>query len=266
MDVQHKKNVKNLLLIIQYDGSGYNGWQRLATTKKTIQGMIEECLCDILGEEITIIGSGRTDTGVHALSQVANFYTASDMGTELLRERMNCHLPEDIRINSIEEVYKSFHSRYKAISKTYEYRIELGDRQSVFTNKHCYFLKKPLDLTAMERASALLIGEHDFKGFSTDRKDGKSTVRILYDIKIFMKTENKHGRSIETVCICLNGNGFLYNMVRIIAGTLIEIGEGKRKPECINDILKSKNRELAGQTAMAEGLYLIDVLYDIPNY
>lgn len=254
------------MLKIQYDGSSYSGWQRLTAAKRTVQAILEQCLSEILEEEITVIGSGRTDTGVHAIEQTANFHTDSDIGTEILREQMNRLLPDDICILAIREVDKNFHSRYKAVSKTYEYRIEVGERQSVFTNRYCYFAQQSLDIKSMEKAALCLIGEHDFKGFSTDRKDGKSTVRTIYDIKIYSYKNLTHFRPIEEIRIQINGNGFLYNMVRIIAGTLIEVGEGKRKPECIIDILKSKNRELAGMTAYPQGLYLLTVRYQIPNY
>ncbi len=265
--IKHKNNTyRNLMLKIQYDGSGYNGWQRLASTSKTIQGTLEQYLFEILKEEITITGSGRTDTGVHAIEQTANFHTISNITIEELREQMNRLLPRDIFIRSIIEVDKNFHSRYRAVSKTYEYRIEIGERQSVFTSKHCYFLNPTLDIKSMETAAGFLVGEHDFKGFSTDRKDGKSTVRTIYGIHIFKAKNTTHHRSIDEICIRINGNGFLYNMVRIIVGTLIEVGEGKRKPESIHSILNSKNRELAGMTAIPEGLYLLEVRYPIPNY
>lgn len=259
-------NSRNIMLKIQYDGSGYNGWQRLASTPKTIQGTIEQCLFKILNEVINITGSGRTDTGVHAIEQTANFHTVSNIATEILREEMNRLLPRDIYISSIYEVDKMFHSRYRAVSKTYEYRMEIGERQSVFTSKYCYFAGPLMDIKAMEIAGGFLVGEHDFKGLSTDRKDGKSTVRIINDIKIFTHKNTTHLRPIDEICIRINGNGFLYNMVRIIVGTLIEVGEGKRNPESVKDILKSKKRELAGMTAIPEGLYLLEVRYPIPNY
>lgn len=259
-------NTRNLMLKIEYDGSGYHGWQRLASNPKTIQATLEQRISEILNEKILIIGSGRTDTGVHALEQTANFYTRSDMDIEVLRKQMNIIMPRDIRILSVKEVDDDFHSRYRAESKTYEYRIETGERQSVFTSKYCFFSKSTLDVKAMEEAALCLVGEHDFKGFSTDRKDGKSTVRVINDIKIYTHKNMTHYKPVDEIRIQINGNGFLYNMVRIIVGTLIEVGEGRRKPDSIKKILELKNRELAGITVIPEGLYLLKVSYPNPNY
>lgn len=265
-DISHKKNKnRNLMLKIEYDGSAYSGWQRLSDNPRTIQETLERYLSEILKEEILVTGSGRTDTGVHALEQTANFFTVSPILTESLREELNIRLPKDIRILEVSDVDKSFHSRYGAVSKIYEYRIETGERQSVFTSRHCYFLSVSLDIKAMQKAAVLFIGEYDFRGFSTDRKDGKSTIRTIYDLKVYSYVNTTYCRPINEIRIQINGNGFLYNMVRIIAGTLIEVGEGKRRPESIKEILESGKRELAGMTAQPQGLYLVKVRYQMPK-
>lgn len=260
-----KQMVRNILLKIEYDGSAYNGWQRLLSNPRTVQGTLEKTVTEVLKEEIAIIGSGRTDTGVHALEQTANFYTSSDISIETIRKQMNELLPQDIRIISIAEVNIDFHSRYMAKSKTYEYRIEIGERQSVFTSKYCYFSPIDLDLVSMKEAAVFLMGEHDFKGFSTDRKDGKSTVRTICEVKVNPYINKTHLRPVKEIRIQVTGSGFLYNMVRIIVGSLIEIGEGKRKPESMKEILETGNRELAGFTAYPQGLYLVNQKYPISN-
>lgn len=255
------KKSRNIRLNISYDGSGYNGWQRLANNRKTVQGTLEDCLSAILDEKIQIIGSGRTDVGVHALAQVANFHTSSSLSLNEILDKLRERLPRDIWVRDIFEVNKDFHSRFDAVSKTYEYRIELGERQSVFTSKYCYFTKEKLNIKAMQLGATYLIGEHDFKAFCTDRKDGKSTVRTIYDLQVIPCVNDRFYRPIDEIRIHITGNGFLYNMVRIIVGTLLEVGEGKRKAEDIKDILQSKKRENSGVTAQSQGLYLVEVRY-----
>jgi tRNA pseudouridine38-40 synthase len=238
-----------------YDGSGYKGWQRLGNTDKKlpIQTVLEECLSQYFEEDIKLIGSGRTDAGAHALGQVANFYCQSMQPVEVMRKGLNEVLPKDIAIFSVEEVGKEFHSRYSAKTKTYEYRIDQGETQSVFTRKYTYHVPTPLNQEAMQKATAYIIGTHDFKAFSTDRKDDKSTIRTIESIAI-------HNDSGE-LRITITGNGFLYNMVRIIVGTLLEVGQGNRRPEDMQSILESKNRQRAGVTVSSQGLFLCQVRY-----
>ncbi len=264
---------RNIKLTIMYDGSSYAGWQRLGNTDKnpTIQTVLEERLSNYLEEEIKIIGSGRTDAGAHALGQVANFYCHSKQSIEEMRTGFNAVLPEDITILCIEEVHKEFHSRYSAKSKTYQYRIDQGETPSVFTRKYMYHIPAQLNLKDIVKASTYLIGIHDYKAFSTDRKDGKSTIRTIHSIDIQRCETGKVKTPGYYTCIdemtsnelriTITGDGFLYNMVRIIVGTLLEVGEGTRKPEDIKSILESRDRQMAGITVSSQGLFLSEVQY-----
>lgn len=266
-------NGRNIKIIMMYDGNGYAGWQRLGSTdtKPSIQAVLEECLTHILKEEIKIIGSGRTDAGVHALGQVANYYCQSKLPVQEILAAINKVLPEDIAISCMEEAEKDFHSRYSAKAKTYEYRIDQGETQSVFTRKYTCPFTTTLDVAAMKAAANYLIGTHDFKAFSTDRKDNKSTVRTVEAINIRsfhdkntnLKTESDYSPSFgqNELRITITGNGFLYNMVRIIIGTLLEVGQGGIKPEDIKGILESGERKRAGMTVSSQGLFLVDVKY-----
>ena len=243
----------NYRLILQYDGSRYDGWQRQGNTEKTIQGKIEETLTKLLGEPVEIDGAGRTDAGVHALGQTANFHTDQRLDPERLKEELNRYLPEDIGVIRAEEVPERFHSRLNALGKTYRYRVATGEGKNVFERKQIYLLNQPLDVEAMRQGAALMIGEKDFRGFSSMKKTKKSTVRRLESIKI---------RELPgEVRLEFTGNGFLYNMVRILTGTLLEIGMGKRDPESIEEVFQKKDRNLAGFTAPARGLTLVEVFY-----
>ncbi len=256
-------NKRNLKLILEYDGSGYAGWQRLNNTngKRSIQSVLEDCISGYLGEDINVIGSGRTDAGVHALGQVANFYCTSGISAEDMKKDINTLLPEDIKVIDLIETDGEFHSRYSAKAKTYEYRISVSDVKPVFTRKYTLHVTESLDTDSMEKAAAYLTGTLDFKAFSTDRKDGKSTVRTIKNIKIYKVENARYKKTLEEVRIAITGDGFLYNMVRIITGTLIEVGQGKRKPEDVLNILKGKDRQLAGKTVNPEGLFLLEVRY-----
>ncbi|MFU0828629.1 MAG: tRNA pseudouridine synthase A [Lachnoclostridium sp.] len=254
--------LKNFQLVLAYDGSKYAGWQRQPITagKPSLQGTIEDVLSAYLNEDILLIGSGRTDAGVHALGQVANFYSSSNLPADEIKRNVNTLLPDDIKILQAKIVERHFHSRYWARAKTYEYRIAQGEVQSVFTRKYTYYVAEYLNLAAMEKAAGFLTGTHDFKSFSTDRKDGKSTVRTIEEIKIYTCKNPGINPGFE-IRISITGNGFLYNMVRIIVGTLIEVGQGIRRPEDIKDILKAKDRNAAGQTVSPNGLFLMNVRY-----
>lgn len=253
--------IKNIKFKVMYDGSSYSGWQRVnnvKATKPSIQGVIEEGLSKILEEEITIISSGRTDAGVHAFGQVVNFKLNKDIDLTMLQFKMNELLPEDICIYEVEEVEKDFHSRYDAEKKTYEYFIDINERESVFNRKYAYPLGESLDIKLMEEGAKYLVGTHDFKAFCTDRKDGKSTIRTIYNIKIEKINERFGANEVK---IQITGNGFLYNMVRIIVGTLIEVGLLKRNPENIKETLEKKERINAGITIGSQGLFLKNVEY-----
>ncbi|MTI47440.1 tRNA pseudouridine(38-40) synthase TruA [Sporosalibacterium faouarense] len=245
--------MRNIKLLIKYDGSKYKGWQRLKNSDKSIQQKIEETLSRITQEDIKIIGSGRTDAGVHAIGQVANFKTNSDMILNDLQDYLNIYLPQDIVIGEVKEVHDRFHSRYNAIRKTYLYKIWNEKYRNPFVRNYSEHINESLNVEAMEKGAKFLVGENDFSSFVTSKSKKKSNVRTIYSIDI-----TKSDGLIE---IKIVGNGFLYNMVRIIVGTLIEVGKGNLKPQKVNDILKKKNRQLAGPTASAQGLYLVEVEY-----
>ncbi len=242
----------NYQLVIQYDGSRYDGWQKQGNTGNTIQGKIEEILGRLLGEKIEIQGAGRTDAGVHALGQTANFHCNQKMETEMLKKELNRYLPEDIGVVCVQRVPERFHSRLNAVGKIYRYRTAMGTVKNVFERKQIYFLNQKLDLERMRKAAESMTGKRDFKGFSTG-KSKKSTVRTLKEIRIF----EKNGEAVFE----FEGDGFLYNMVRILTGTLLEVGMGKRDLESISEIFEKKDRSLAGFTAPARGLTLVEVFY-----
>lgn len=249
-----KKNVK---LILEYDGTRYDGWQKQGNTDNTIQGKLESVLSRWAGEAVEIHGSGRTDAGVHAKAQTANFHIDSKScpTAEAAREYLNRYLPEDIRVLEAEEVSERFHSRLSAVKKTYTYYVETAEKKNVFERRYVYGLGMEPDVEAMEQAARYLIGEHDFKSFCSNKRMKKSTVRTLEEIRI-----RKEGTKLIFV---YTGNGFLYNMVRILTGTLLEVGIGERRPEDMIKILEAKNREAAGRTVPPEGLFLTRVEYDM---
>ena len=242
----------NYKMTIAYDGSRFNGWQSQKGNDNTIQALIEKTLSDMLGEKVEINGSGRTDAGVHAKGQVANFRTAKKIDKDAFLKEINDKLPSSVAVKSIEEAEERFHARLNAKGKTYEYTIWKAPYNNAFSKRfafECY----GLDVEKMRQAASLLIGTHDFLGFSSLKKSKKSTVRTINAIDI--KEDS------ETIKISYTGNGFLYNMVRIMTGTLIEVGEGKREAESIKDVLDEKDRSLAGFTAQPQGLCLMDVFY-----
>lgn len=242
----------NYRLIIQYDGTRYAGWQRQAKTADTIQGKIEGVLSRITGSPIEIHGAGRTDAGVHALGQVANVRLKTEKSPEEIRAYLNAYLPEDIGIVSVTEASERFHSRLNAIGKTYCYRLATDPAFHVLERKYMAAWQTPLDLKAMKKAVDYLTGTHDFQSFCA-RKSKKSTVRRLDEIRL----EEFPGE----LRLTFRGNGFLYHMVRILTGTLLEIGSGQRNPEEIPSILEAKERRMAGFTAPAQGLTLMEVIY-----
>ncbi|MEY8338151.1 tRNA pseudouridine(38-40) synthase TruA [Lachnospiraceae bacterium 62-35] len=245
--------MRNMKIVLQYDGGRYDGWQKQGNTEQTIQGRLEKILERMTGSLIEVHGAGRTDRGVHALGQVANFKVPDSFMAEEVKEYLNRYLPEDIKVTEGQEASERFHSRLSAVSKTYRYMIETG-KKDVFERKYIYGLGHSLDIEAMRKAAAYLIGERDFRSFCAGKRIKKSTVRRLYEVSI----EEQGSKVILT----FRGNGFLYHMVRIMAGTLIETGLGKRKPEDMPDVLQAENREAAGFTAPPEGLFLVEVEYD----
>ena len=244
--------MRNLRLDICYDGTRYRGWQRLAGEDNTVQGKIEQALTRILGEPIEISGSGRTDAGAHALGQVANFHCQNDMPCEQILSQLRRYLPEDIGIYSCQEADARFHARLNATRKTYCYRIWNSNQPCVFERRFVYVYPEKMDLDAMRRAAAHYIGEHDFSAFCANRNFKKSTLRRIDDFRI-----EQIGEELRFI---VTGNGFLYNMVRIMVGTLLEVGQGKRNGDSIAQLYGQK-RENAGILVPAQGLCLMEVNY-----
>ena len=244
--------MRNLRLEICYDGTRYRGWQRLSETDNTIQGKLETALSRILGETIEISGSGRTDAGVHARGQIANFHCESTMSTEEILSNLRRYLPEDIGIYSCKEASPRFHARLNAKEKTYLYRIWNSEKPCVFERRFVAQFPEKLDVEAMRAAAVYLCGEHDFSAFCGNPKFKKSTVRYIRSIDI--------SRCGDELRLEVTGNGFLHSMVRIIVGTLLEVGRGERKADSIPELFGAK-RANAGFLAPAQGLCLQEVYY-----
>jgi len=238
---------KRIMLTVAYDGTAYCGWQ-VQKNGNTIEGELNRCLSELLGEDIKVIGGSRTDSGVHALGNIAVFDTKSRMPAEKFSYALNQRLPEDIRIQESKEVPADFHPRRCSSRKTYEYRIYNAEFPMPVKRLYSHFTYVPLDENKMREAASFLVGEHDFKSFCSAGTVVESTVRTIFDIQVF--------REEEEIIIRVTGNGFLYNMVRIMAGTLIEAGRGNIEPCEIKGILEKKDRSCAGPTAPANGLTL----------
>ena len=245
--------MRSIKIIIEYDGKDWGGWQK-QPNKLNIQGEIERAIEEITGEKVQLIASGRTDAGVHALAQVANFKIEKDIPVEKIPYALNSKLKKSIRIISAEEVDEKFHSRYTCKRKTYKYIINNSLQGTAIYRNLQYHFPEKLDEEKMNEGIKYLIGEHDFKSFKASGTSSKSSVRIIYNANV--------KREGEIVTIELTGNGFLYNMVRIIAGTLVDVGIGKIKPEDVKTILEAKDRLKAGKTLPPTGLYLVDVKYE----
>ena len=244
--------MRNIRLDLCYDGTRYRGWQRLAGTDATLQGKLETALSRILGEEIEISGSGRTDAGVHAQGQVANFHCESQMPAKEILSQLRTYLPEDIGIVDCRECSPRFHARLNALEKTYCYRIWNSDAPCVFQRRFVAVMPEQLDLQAMEQAAQRLCGEHDFSAFCGNPKFKKSTVRYIRSISL--------QRCGEELQIRFTGNGFIHNQVRIMVGTLVEVGRGERSADSISALFGGK-RAQAGFLAPPQGLCLMEVRY-----
>lgn len=245
--------MRNIRMLIQYEGTRYQGWQRQTTSENTIQGKLELLLGKMCGEEIELSASGRTDAGVHALGQVANFHTESSMSLQEMFAYCNRYLPEDIAVVEMTEAAPRFHSRLNACGKKYSYRVINSDIPNVFWRRYAQEVPESLNMEAMKRAAHLLLGEHDFKSFTSAKKGKKSTVRRIDEITI--------EREGDMITFTFRGNGFLHHMIRILMGTLLEVGMGKRSPESIPEIIAACNREAAGPLVPAKGLTLMEVYY-----
>ena len=245
--------MRNIKLTIEYDGKDFNGWQK-QPNKPNIQGSIEFAIKQITGEEVELNASGRTDAGVHSWGQVANFKTESNLPIEKFPIAINTKLKRSIRIINAEEVDERFHSRLSCKRKTYRYVINNSEVESaIYRNLETYIPQK-LNIEKMKEAIKYFEGEHDFKAFKASGTSSKSSVRIIYNAEVIEMPNNR-------IYIELTGNGFLYNMVRIIAGTLVDVGLGKIQPEEIEGIILNGKRELAGKTLQPNGLYLLKVEY-----
>lgn len=245
--------MKNMKMTIAYDGTRYKGWQGQKSTDATISGKIEAVLNKYTGEEIHLIGSGRTDAGVHASEQVANVHLKGEFLPEELFQSLNHYLPEDIAVLTVEEVDERFHSRFSAEGKWYRYRICTGIKADVFARKYVYHCPQNLDIEQMKLAAAHLVGTYDFTSFCGNNHLKKTAVRTITEIRLTRKADE--------ILIDFYGEGFLQNMIRIITGTLIEVGNGTRTSTEIPAILEGKNRALAGFTAPPQGLILQKVFY-----
>ncbi len=244
--------MRNLRLDICYDGRRYRGWQRLGDREDTVQSKLEGTLSRILGENIEISGSGRTDAGAHAAHQVVSFHCRSTLPSSEILIRLRRYLPEDIGIYSCEDTPERFHARLNAKTKTYRYRIWNDQAPCVFERNYVYCFREDLDLDKMRRAATLLLGEHDFSAFCANKKMKKSTVRRIDAIEI-----RRVGPEVQ---LTVTGNGFLYNMVRILTGTLLEVGTGRRSVDSV-PALFGEAREKAGFLPPAQGLCLMEVTY-----
>ncbi|MCT4660434.1 MAG: tRNA pseudouridine(38-40) synthase TruA [Tissierellales bacterium] len=244
----------NYKMKIVYDGTRYKGWQRLKATDNTIQGKIEDILSKNFDEEIKIVGSGRTDSGVHARGQIANFWTQKRINVSEIKRYLNRYLPEDISCVNVEEVEERFHSRYNAKKKRYRYTIQNDECINPFIRKYSWHIEEKLDLDIMKRASKLLEGKIDFSSFTNLKSKKKSKIRTIYKINIL--------RNDSKIIIDFEGDGFLQHMVRILVGTLVELGKNNMTCEELELILRSKKRNERCPLAPAKGLCLEEVCYE----
>ena len=247
--------MRNVRILVAYDGSKFFGWQR-QDGFDSVQQRIEEALHGLAGERVIVQGSGRTDTGVHALGQVAHFHVDTRLEDDRLRHALNANLPEAIRVRRLETCAPDFHARFDAIGKRYLYLVATSRFQPPFARELVHWNHEPLDLARMRAAAGLLAGKHDFKAFGNTGSPRKTTVRTLRALRILA-----HQRGFGVLA---EADGFLYNMVRTLVGTLIEVGRGRFEPEQVREALETGERTLAGPTAPACGLYLLRVRYPEP--
>lgn len=251
-----EKKIQTLLLTIAYDGTEFSGWQ-IQPSARTVQGVLEEALSKVCGKPVAVEGTSRTDAGVHAFGQCVTI--RGDFGIPLDKMKMvvNRILPGDVKIRELQTVSEDFHARFSSVGKTYRYRIRNCAEKDVFLRNFFYTVERPLDFDKMKEAAAYLVGSHDFKAFmAMGSTPQESTVRTIYACDVIPEKEP------FGVSIYVKGNGFLYNMVRIIAGTLISVGHGKIKPEEMPMIIESRERKNSGPTAPPQGLYLMKVFFD----
>jgi len=239
-------------LTLEYDGSAYAGWQR-QPNGLSVQELVEDALAQIYRQPVTLISSGRTDAGVHALGMVAHFTAPRELPLSACREGVNTHLPADIVVTTAAVAADDFHARYSAVGKWYRYSIWQGEVRSPLRGRRAWHLRSPLDLEAMRTAAASLVGEHDFAAFRSSGCDAKTTRREIFAMRLVEEG--------ELLQVDVAGSGFLRNMVRVIVGTLVEIGQGKRPVDSVTELLQSGDRTAAGVTAPPQGLCLMRVYY-----
>lgn len=243
--------MRNIKITLQYEGTKYQGWQRQESTENTIQGRLEALLSKMCGVKVEVTGAGRTDAGVHAYGQVANFHLDTEKTPREIMDYMNTYLPEDIAVIDAVEMPQRFHSRLNAKGKTYQYRVLNSDIPHIFDRRYVYQVEEPLDVEAMRQAADMLCGRHDYKAFTSSKKGRKSTERTVKSIVV--------ERSGDEIHFTFKGDGFLYHMVRIMMGTLLEIGMHKREAAQIERLFQNGNREEAGMLVPARGLTLLEV-------
>lgn len=248
-------DVRRIMLTVAYDGTNYSGWQ-VQPNAVTIEGVLNEELTRLLNEKITVIGASRTDAGVHAMGAIAVFDTTSRIPGEKFSYALNRSLPDDIVIRKSQEVPCDFHPRKTSTQKTYRYSIWNDTFTLPTTRLYTHLVYNDIDVKVMNEAAQFFVGEHDFAGFCSANNQTESTVRTIYDMKV------QRGVDERQIDIYVTGNGFLYNMVRIIAGTLIEVGQGRIAADDVPDIIKSCDRNLAGATAPAKGLTLVGYTFN----
>jgi tRNA pseudouridine38-40 synthase len=246
--------MSRIKITISYDGASFSGYQ-VQPSKRTVQLELEKALSKMhKGQQVKVTSSGRTDAGVHAIGQVCHFDSALNIATEAWKKALNALLPDDIQVKSAEEVEATFHARFDTTGKEYRYKIWRGKDPNIFQRKYMYHYPYELDISAMKEASKQFLGTHDFTSFCAANTDVKDKIRSIYDISIIEEGNE--------VVLTFRGNGFLYNMVRILVGTLLEVGNGKIKVSEIDEIIAGKNRAKAGKTAPPQGLYLWQVFYN----
>ncbi len=247
--------MRNIKLVIEYDGSRYDGWQKQPGNPQrvTIQDKIESVLSKMENEQVQLIGAARTEAGVHAYSQIANFTTNTDLKLYEIKHYLNRFLPRDIAVLEVAEVPERFHSSFNTKAFRYEYKISMGEVPSVFERKYNYYSFHKLDTLKMRQAAKHFIGKHDLKAFSDNKRMKKSTERTIHKLDIYS--------DINEIVITIEADDFWPNMARIIAGTLMEVGAGNMEPDFIKEVIDSKDREKAGPTAEARGLFLQEVIY-----
>ena len=246
--------MRNFKITLSYDGTRYSGWQKQGNTPNTIQGKLEKVLSAMFGVPIEVVGSGRTDAGVHAAGQVANFHAETKAQPEEVCVYLRSYLPQDIGVLSVEEAPERFHARLSARRKTYRYRIWNSEIPNIFERKYLYVCKDLLDLPAMQACIPYFLGEHDFRAFCSNPDLKKSSVRTVYEMRL-----DELGHELR---LTVTGNGFLYNMVRLMAGTILSAGRHQLAPEEIPEILETKDRSRAGPMAPACGLCMMGVEYE----